>query len=664
MKAADDKIKAWFLGPKAENADLMEKLIVDVFRDHVFWRRNFHPEDRRHISESDKRRPHYEESMTQLQQALGDLLARLKNDIPFFSPRYIGHMLSDQVLPGTIGYFAAMLYNPNNVTRESSPVTTTYELEVAQQLARMIGYSEQNSWGHVTSGGTVANFEALWVARNLKYFPLAVKDCLKAAREENFLGRGDKVEVTFPDGTRAEDISQRDDWELVNLNPEEALRVGERLQGLLAEKAKESGKTWCRGGLAPFLISEQGMQRFFQHHAGLKPGVVLVPQNRHYSLDKVVGALGLGRGAMLRVSINKKFRMDLGDLHQKLTHLAQERIPVIAVVSVCGSTEEGALDELDKIVEMRRELAECKNFTFYLHSDAAYGGYFASLLYEGGIRRSESEFLSRTSLSAEVYRSLAALQQTDSVTVDPHKLGFVPYPAGGIVFKNRTLRELTAFRAPYIFHEGSGDDFIGGYILEGSKPGAAAAACYLAHKLIPLDASGYGALLERITECASQIYEFIKGFTLAGYRIQPLSAPDTNIVCFILNQEGNRSLKKMNDVNRAIYRRFSFQEKPGFPISAHDFFLSMTEFTFELYHSKGIGDLLESLGIEPGSFASPDRDHPERSDRIVVLRMTAMNPFLRESNYVKQFAEGLRELLEGCEDSPATALNELSRRVS
>ena len=68
MKESDNRMKAWFLGPKAENADLMEKLIVDVFRDHVFWRRNFHPEDKRHISESDKRQPDYEDSMTQLQR--------------------------------------------------------------------------------------------------------------------------------------------------------------------------------------------------------------------------------------------------------------------------------------------------------------------------------------------------------------------------------------------------------------------------------------------------------------------------------------------------------------------------------------------------------------------------------------------------------------------
>ena len=32
-----------FLGPKGENADVFERLLLEAFRDHVFWRRNFHP---------------------------------------------------------------------------------------------------------------------------------------------------------------------------------------------------------------------------------------------------------------------------------------------------------------------------------------------------------------------------------------------------------------------------------------------------------------------------------------------------------------------------------------------------------------------------------------------------------------------------------------------
>ncbi|HET8625135.1 MAG TPA: hypothetical protein VFM14_16350 [Gemmatimonadales bacterium] len=40
-----DALQAWFLGPRAENPEVLERLITEALRDHVFWRRNYHPED-------------------------------------------------------------------------------------------------------------------------------------------------------------------------------------------------------------------------------------------------------------------------------------------------------------------------------------------------------------------------------------------------------------------------------------------------------------------------------------------------------------------------------------------------------------------------------------------------------------------------------------------
>src|SRR5690606_11926495 len=87
-----------FLGPKAENAEVLERLLLEALRDHVFWRRNFHPEDGFEISELDKRRPGYEQSQSLLAQELLSLLGELKGGVPFFSPRYVGHMNADLTL--------------------------------------------------------------------------------------------------------------------------------------------------------------------------------------------------------------------------------------------------------------------------------------------------------------------------------------------------------------------------------------------------------------------------------------------------------------------------------------------------------------------------------------------------------------------------------------
>lgn len=100
---------------------------------------------------------------------LTELLTELgKKSIPFYSPRYSGHMCVDQSLPAILGFLSTTFYNPNNVAFEASPLTTLIEQEVGLQLSEMMGYNRlQNSeeplaWGHIASGGTVANLESMW----------------------------------------------------------------------------------------------------------------------------------------------------------------------------------------------------------------------------------------------------------------------------------------------------------------------------------------------------------------------------------------------------------------------------------------------------------------------------------------------------------------------
>jgi glutamate/tyrosine decarboxylase-like PLP-dependent enzyme len=139
--------------------------------DYHAWRRNYFPEDGVVMDAASRRdaeafRDHFDDRLI-------ELLARLKHDVPFHSPRYAGHMIAEQSLPGIAGYLAAMLYNPNNVSPDSAPVTIRLELEAAQMIARMLGHPS-DGWAHLTSGGTVANIEALWLARSVKYLPLVV----------------------------------------------------------------------------------------------------------------------------------------------------------------------------------------------------------------------------------------------------------------------------------------------------------------------------------------------------------------------------------------------------------------------------------------------------------------------------------------------------------
>jgi hypothetical protein len=93
-------LDACFLGPYGENDTLLEKLVVEFLRDHVYWRRNFHPEDPPAISTHAAARPDYQVFEARLRRELHQLSASLKKSVPFHSPRYLGHMVSDLLIPG------------------------------------------------------------------------------------------------------------------------------------------------------------------------------------------------------------------------------------------------------------------------------------------------------------------------------------------------------------------------------------------------------------------------------------------------------------------------------------------------------------------------------------------------------------------------------------
>ncbi len=625
-------LRAWFLGPRGENADLLERLLTEAFRDHVFWRRNHHPEDGLTIREMDRRQEGYDEAVATLTQELLGLLAELKQGVPFFSGRYKGHMVFEQTIASQVGYFAAMLYNPNNVAIEASPVTTRLELEVGRQLAAMMGYDPAASWGHLTSGGTVANFEALWVARNVIYFPVAARAAADAL--------GLELEVEGPGGGMAplRRLSLR---ELLNIRPSAALDLWERL--------------WASGPREEILrhlkahsLQALGYQDYLAQLSRrfpdvLPPSVVLVAATAHYSWEKIVRALGIGSNQLLFVPVDRHFRMDPDALWETIQHLTRRNVPILGCVSVCGTTEESAVDRLDQVVEVRKRAWHELGVAFHLHSDACYGGYAASVIRApGGGLRSAEEIRASTGAppdpdgsawpSEAWVRSMAALEATDSVTIDPHKLGYIPYPAGAIVFRDRRARELVAVDPPYLTPtqglSSAEDLFLGRFVFEGSKPGAAAAAVWLSHKVLPLDARGYGYLIERTASGARRLQAALRAASTAPptapFRLVLLPEPDLNIVGFVVTHAEARTLDEVNALNEGVYARMSLSE-PG---ASPRYILTRTRFQTPMYDG-AIEPLLEALALPEGA-GSAARWRAGGAAGLVVLRATVMDPFLAE----------------------------------
>jgi glutamate/tyrosine decarboxylase-like PLP-dependent enzyme len=99
-------------------------------------------------------------------QALDALVERLANTYPYGDPHYVGQMLKPPHPLAWAAYATAMLLNPNNHALDGGPATAGMEHEAVAAIATMFGYSQP--LGHLTSSGTIANLEALWVARELR----------------------------------------------------------------------------------------------------------------------------------------------------------------------------------------------------------------------------------------------------------------------------------------------------------------------------------------------------------------------------------------------------------------------------------------------------------------------------------------------------------------
>ena len=99
--------------------------------------------------------------------AWAEFSTRMAGNYPFHHPRYAGQMLKPPHPVAVAAYAAAMMVNANNHALDGGPATSELEKEVVGDLAAMFGLPG-DALGHLTASGTIANLEALWVARELR----------------------------------------------------------------------------------------------------------------------------------------------------------------------------------------------------------------------------------------------------------------------------------------------------------------------------------------------------------------------------------------------------------------------------------------------------------------------------------------------------------------
>lgn len=103
-RLAHARVGSYFLGPKAENFQILSDIFAGVLNDQRKARQQYMPDDPAFITEEMMQTEEFQESIQELQEKVNELSTTLAaTSIPFWSPRYNGHMNMDTSLASIVG---------------------------------------------------------------------------------------------------------------------------------------------------------------------------------------------------------------------------------------------------------------------------------------------------------------------------------------------------------------------------------------------------------------------------------------------------------------------------------------------------------------------------------------------------------------------------------
>jgi glutamate decarboxylase len=230
---------------------------------------------------------------------------------------------------------------------------------------------------------------------------------------------------------------------------------------------------------------------------GFERGVVLGSSLSHYSLEKATGMLGLGTRGAVKVPVDHRGRMDVGELERALELCRECRQRVIAVVGTAGTTECGSIDPLDAIARVAHQEG------VHFHVDAAWSGSFL--------------------LSERRRGMLTGIERADSVTIDGHKQFLLPIGSSILLWRDPRAALAIEKRADYMLRRGSGD--LGVSSIEGSRPASSLLLHAVLHIIGP---KGFSHLIEDNLEKTRALAGLIE----RSDNFELLISPETNIVVY------------------------------------------------------------------------------------------------------------------------------------
>ena len=241
------------------------------------------------------------------------------------------------------------------------------------------------------------------------------------------------------------------------------------------------------GGTEANLMAIRAARNHARKYKGIVDGEIIIPESAHFSFKKAADMLNL-----------KIVEAELDDYKisvESVKNAISDK--TVAIVAIAGTTELGLIDPIEEISKIALEN------NIYFHVDAAFGGFSIPFLRECGYDLPVFDF---------------SLEGVCSVTVDPHKMGLAPIPAGGILFRKEEYLEVMAVDSPYLTVKTQST-------IVGTRLGASSAATYAIMKYFGKE--GYTKLAKDLMENAMF---FKKGLDDLGYEV--VCEPELNIVAF------------------------------------------------------------------------------------------------------------------------------------
>ena len=242
------------------------------------------------------------------------------------------------------------------------------------------------------------------------------------------------------------------------------------------------------GGTEANIMAVRAARNYARNHKGITKGEIIIPKSAHFSFKKAADLMDL---KIVEADLDKNYKIDVESVKNKIT------ANTIAIVGIAGTTELGLVDPIGELSEIA-----LKN-DIYLHVDAAFGGFSIPFLKNSGYDLPDFDF---------------KLEGVCSITVDPHKMGLAPIPAGGIILRKKEYLDVMAIDSPYLTVKSQST-------IVGTRLGASSVATYALLRYF--GKKGYSKLAWKLMDNTKFLKEKIKEL---GYAL--VVEPELNIVAF------------------------------------------------------------------------------------------------------------------------------------